>query len=171
MSSGLLGFYYTPCMSRALLLTHYYLVMREQQQTDSTGGHVLGPGRTGAGGLATLPLAVAFLTRASILILYICVLRTISRTLNVVGGLGSVLSLLPTLVSAMATATAAVVVQVAAVVVDWHGRCATAAQFGHGASFPVSSSLGSMLKRSCAYALMPTLTGRTHLRTQAPRAR
>lgn len=57
------------------------------------------------------------LTRASILILYICVLRTISRTLNVVGGLGSVLSLLPTLVSAMATATAAVVVQVAAVVV------------------------------------------------------
>jgi hypothetical protein len=60
MSSGLLGFYYTPCMSRALLLTHYYLVMREQQQTDSTGGHVLGPGRTGAGGLATLPLAVAF---------------------------------------------------------------------------------------------------------------
>ena len=117
MSSGLLGFYYTPCISRALLLTHYYLVMREQQQTDSIGGHVLGPGRTGAGGLATLPLAVAFLTRASILILYICVLRTISRTLNVVGGLGSVLSLLPTLVSAMATATAAVVVQVAAVVV------------------------------------------------------
>ena len=88
-----------------------------------------------------------------------------------VGGLGSVLLLLPTLASAMATATAAVVVQVAAVVVDWHGRCATAAQFGHGASFPVSSSLGSMLKWSRAYALMPTLTGRTHLRTQAPRAR
>jgi hypothetical protein len=44
-------------------------------------------------------------------------------------------------------------------------------QLVHGASFPFSSSLGSMLKRSRAYALMPTLTGRTHLRTQAPRAR
>ena len=47
-------------MSHALLLTHYYLVMREQQQTDSTGGRVPGPGRTCAGGLATFPLAVAF---------------------------------------------------------------------------------------------------------------
>jgi hypothetical protein len=32
--------------------------MREQQLTDPTGGRALGPGRTGAGCLATLPLAV-----------------------------------------------------------------------------------------------------------------
>ena len=117
MSSGLLGFYYTPCMSRALLLTHYYLVMREQQQTDSTGGHVLGPDAQAQVALQHFLSPSPSLTRASILILYICVLRTISRTLSVVGGLGSVLLLLPTLASAMATATAAVVVQVAAVVV------------------------------------------------------
>jgi hypothetical protein len=34
--------------------------MWEQQQTDPTGGHALGPSRSGAGGLATLPLTVIF---------------------------------------------------------------------------------------------------------------
>jgi hypothetical protein len=34
--------------------------MWEQQQTDATGVHALGPSRSGAGGLATLPLTVTF---------------------------------------------------------------------------------------------------------------
>jgi hypothetical protein len=96
-----------------------HLVMREQQQTGSTGVRAFGPRCTGAG-LATLPLAVTFINAR---IFYICVLRTISaeQMLRVVGGLGSVLLLLPTLAQ---TAPAPVIVLVAALArLAWALRC------------------------------------------------